>query len=113
VHEWGLARRLLKIIETEAEARRLTRVSRVRLETGALSDAERESLRFNFAAVARGTVADRAELDIVERPVTARCPACSAEVALTSHDQACPRCGARPLIPGETETLRVTELVAT
>jgi hydrogenase nickel incorporation protein HypA/HybF len=113
MHEWGLARRLLKIIEEEAGARRLTRVSRVHLETGALSDAERESLRFNFAAAARGTVAERAVLDIVERPVSAMCPACSSEVKLTSHEQACPRCGARPLISLDTETLRVTELVAT
>lgn len=93
-------------------ARHLTRVKRVRLETGALSDAEREALRFNFETAALGTVAEAAELDIVECPARAICPACLSEVMIMHHDQACPHCQAQPLTPVEGETLRVTELVA-
>jgi len=113
MHEWGLTRRLLKLIEDEARARQLTRVNRVRLETGALSAAEREALRFNFLTAARGTVAQDAELDIDECPAQALCPACLAEVMMTHHDQACPHCNAAPLTPLDGEALRITELVAT
>ena len=113
MHEWGLARRLLKLIEDEARTRRLNRVSRVRVETGALDAAEREALRFNFETAARGTVAEAAELDIVEHPARAICPACLREVMMTFHDQACPYCQAQPLTPVDAEALRITELVAT
>ena len=113
MHEWGLTRRLLTLIEDEAQARHLTRVSRVRVETGALNAAEREALRFNFETAARGTVADAAQLDIVEHPAQAICPACLREVMMTHHDQACPYCQAGPLTPVDAEALRITELVAT
>lgn len=113
MHEWGLTRRLIRLVEDEARARRLTQVKRVRLETGALSDAGRAALRFNFKTAAQGTVAQDAELDIDECPAKAMCSACLAEVTMTSHDQVCPHCQAWPLTPIDGETLRVTELVAT
>jgi hydrogenase nickel incorporation protein HypA/HybF len=113
MHEWGLARRLVTLVEDEARARQLTRVKRVRLETGALGAAEREALRFNFRTAAQGTVAQDVELDIVECPAKAMCPACLAEVMMIHHDQACPHCRAWPLTPLDGETLRITELVAT
>ena len=113
MHEWGLSHRLLELVVDEARARRLTRVKRVRLETGALSIREREALRFNFETAARGTVAEDAALDIVECPTRAMCPACLSQVMMTHHDQVCPHCGEHPLTLVDGETLRVTELVAT
>ena len=98
-----------------AEARhgdRLVRVKRVRLATGVLDDGEREALRFNFKAAARGTVAQDAELDIDECPAKALCPGCLREVLMTHHDQVCPHCQTGPLTPVDVETLRITELVA-
>ena len=112
MHEWGLARRLVRLVEDEARTRRLTRVKRVRLETDMLSAAEREALRFNFKTAAEGTIAQDVELDIVERPAQALCPTCLAEVTMIDHDQACPHCGTSPLKPLDGETLRITELVA-
>jgi hydrogenase nickel incorporation protein HypA/HybF len=113
MHEWGLTRRLLHVVEEEALARQLTRVKRVRLETGVLSETERDALRFNFKTAARGTVAQDAELDIDELPVKALCPVCHTEVLMTVHDQACTQCQAWPLSPIDGETFRITELVAT
>lgn len=113
MHEWGLSRRLLEFVENEARARRLTRVSRIRLETAVLHAAEREALRFNFHAAAQGTVAQDAELDIEIRPARALCPGCLAEVEITQADQTCPHCGAQALTPLDGEVLRITELVAT
>jgi hydrogenase nickel incorporation protein HypA/HybF len=113
MHEWGLTRRLVQLVVDEALARRVTQVKRVRLETGALSAAELDALRFNFETAARGTVAQDAELDIVACAAKAICPECLSEVMMTHHDQACPQCQAWPLTPVDGETLRVTELVAT
>jgi len=112
MHEWGLSHRLLKLIEEEAQTRQLRRVSRVRLETGALSAAEREALRFNFQIASQGTVAQGAELDIDECPTQAFCPGCLSNVMITFSDQACPRCQMQALTPLGGEVLRITELVA-
>ena len=112
MHEWGLARRLVALVEAEARTRQLTRVKRVRLETDMLGAAERDALRFNFKTAAEGTIAQDVELDIVERPAQALCPACLAEVTMLDHDQACPHCRTSPLTPLDGETLRITELVA-
>ena len=113
MHERGLTRRLLRVVEEEARARQLTRVKRVRLETGVLSETERDTVRFNFKTAAYGTVAQDAELDFDEHPVKAICPACLTEALMTCHDQACASCQAWPLSPVDGETFRITELVAT
>ena len=113
MHEWGLTRRLIKLVEDEARARQLAQVTRVRLATGVLNEAEREALRFNFKTAAQGTVAQGAELDIDECPARALCPSCLREILMTEHDQACPHCRTSPLIPMDGEALRITELVAT
>ena len=113
MHEWGLARRLVTLVEDEARTRQLTRLIRVRLETGMLGAAEREDLRLNFKTAARGTMVQDAELDIVESPAESMCPACLAQVLMVDHDQACPHCRTSPLTPLDGETLRITELVTT
>lgn len=113
MHELGVTRRLVKLVEDEARARRLTRVKRVRLELGALAGIEDEALRFNFRAAAQGTVAQDAELDIVSCPDRAWCPQCRAEIMVASRDQPCPACKSWPLTPLDHEALRITELVAT
>ncbi len=113
MHEWGLAQRILKQIEDEAQARRLTRISRVRVETAALNAAECEALRFNFESAARDSIAEDAVLDIVAGPGQALCPVCLSEVTIADHHQPCPRCGAQPLTMLHADSVRITELVAT
>jgi len=111
MHEWALTRRLLQLIEGEARARRLTRVSRVRLR-GALTPAECDSVRFNFLALARGTIAHEAELEIESHPVSARCPACGGEALMLDHHQPCPHCAMPTLAPVEGELLSIIEMTA-
>jgi len=111
MHEWGLTRRLLQLVEDEAKALRLTRISRVRL-CGAMNPAEFDTLRVNFLAAARGTVAQEAELEIESCPVPGRCPACGCETLIRDHHQRCPRCGGEPLVALGDELLRIVELTA-
>jgi len=111
MHEWHLTRRLLQLVEDEAKALRLTRISRVRLR-GALNAAEAEILRINFLAVARGTVAQGAALEIESCAVPGRCPACGCAAPLRDHHQRCPRCGGEPLVALGDELLRIVELTA-
>ena len=68
MHEMSLAESALQIIEQAAVANNLRRVSKVRLEIGQLMAVEPQSLRCCLELVARGSLADGAELEITEIP---------------------------------------------
>ena len=66
MHEMSLCESIMQIIEDEAQRQGFERVIRVRLEIGRLSGVEIEAMRFGFDAVTRDSLADGAELEIIE-----------------------------------------------
>lgn len=82
----------------------------VRLEIGALAAVEIESLRFAFDVVRSGSVADGAELDIVQVPGSAWCMQCSRSVAIAERGDPCPECGSWQLQVTGGDQMRVKEL---
>lgn len=90
MHEASLARRLLDVVLAAAGDARVCAVRGWIAETESLS---RESLAFQFAAHARGTVAEGARLELRLMRVEARCQGCDATYAPDHHVLVCPRCG--------------------
>lgn len=110
MHEMSLAEGILQIIEDQAKSRKFRRVSAVVLEIGQLAGVEVEALRFAFDAVTRDSVAEGAELQIVEVAGRAWCLSCSESVPITQLYDECPRCGSVQLqVTGGSE-MRVKEL---
>ncbi|MEL6318658.1 MAG: hydrogenase/urease maturation nickel metallochaperone HypA, partial [Pseudomonadota bacterium] len=68
------------------------------------------ALRFSFDAVTRNTVADAAQLDIIDVDGRAWCMACEGEVAVTQRFDACPNCGSHQLQVIGGDDLRVKDL---
>ena len=64
MHEVSLIESVVAIVAYERRRQAFLRVRTIRLQVGALGHAEPDSLRFCFDAVARGTIADGAELII-------------------------------------------------
>lgn len=62
MHEVSLCESIIKIIEKQAEKEKFAHVLRVQLTVGELSGASPESLAFAFPLVAKGTVAEGADL---------------------------------------------------
>ncbi len=93
MHEAALARRLLSaVLRGAADAA----ASRVRAARGWIAETETlsaESLTFHFAALARGTAADGARLELRLVHVEARCRACAAVYGPEHHVLLCPSCG--------------------
>ena len=93
MHEASLARQIVAVV--------VDRVGnaapyRVRVVRGWVADTEalsRDSLALQFAAHARGTVADGARLELRLERVAARCRACAASFAPDHHLLLCPQCG--------------------
>lgn len=111
MHEMSLAESVLQIIEDAVRNQKVNRVRSVVLEIGALSAVEPDAMRFCFDAVTRGSIAEGAQLEIIEQPGKASCMDCGAvSILLTERFSLCPECqSARILITGG-DAMRVKEL---
>ena len=110
MHEMSITRNIVAIVSEHAGARR---VKRVRLEIGQLSAVIPDAIRFCFEVVARGTVLEGAELEILSIPGRARCRSCGDEVEMDGLIAAC-HCGGRNLerLAGEELNIKEMELEA-
>ena len=93
MHEMSLAESVLQIIEESARTQNFRRVRTVVLEIGKLAAVEADAMRFCFDAVTRGSIAEGAQLEIIETPGAGRCIACGRTVALLEQYGLCPECG--------------------
>jgi hydrogenase nickel incorporation protein HypA/HybF len=101
---------MLRIVTDAAARNAAARVHTVWVELGALAHVEPQALRFCFDAVARGTVAEGAALEIATTPGVAWCMPCATQVALARLGDACPSCGSHQLQVIAGEEMRVKEI---
>ena len=94
MHELAIADAIVTIASAHAGERRVTKVF---VRVGHLRQVVPSALEFAFELVARGTVAEGAELEVEHVPATARCTACAAATELTDFLAACARCGSMDL----------------
>jgi hydrogenase nickel incorporation protein HypA/HybF len=110
MHEMSMLESIIESVETEHRKRPFGRVRMIRLTLGALAAAEAESLRFCFAIIAEGSVAEGARLDIDTVRGEGWCADCAASVALTERYAPCPVCGGARLRLTAGEELQLTEI---
>lgn len=103
MHEMALTRSVLDIVLEEAERHGAAEVRSVRLTIGSLRDIVEGMFDGLFAHLARGTVAEHAELVIVRTPAAVRCNACGyvfhpnlrGEGGRAAETPVCPACRRR------------------
>ncbi|MCC8935714.1 hydrogenase maturation nickel metallochaperone HypA [Bradyrhizobium sp. Arg62] len=110
MHEMALCQSIIEIVEEEARRRSFSLVRSICLEIGALSHVAPQAIRFCFAVVATRTIADNADLRIIELPGEAWCMTCSTTVEIARRDEGCPCCGSYQLQVTAGEEMRVKEL---
>ena len=110
MHEMSLAEGVLQIIEGAAQKQNFSRVRTVWLEIGQLAGVEAEAMKFCFDAVMRDSIAQDAELVIIELPGQAWCMACSDTVHVQALFDACPKCGSHQVQVTGGNEMRVKEL---
>lgn len=110
MHEMSLLESIIETIEDEHRKQPFGRVRMIRLTLGALSTAEPDSLRFCFAIIARGSVAEGARLEIDTVRGAGWCEDCRASVALIERYGPCPVCGGARLDMTAGDELQLTEL---
>jgi hydrogenase nickel incorporation protein HypA/HybF len=110
MHEMSLCEGLVQTLEEQAAAQHFVKVHKVWLEIGALAVIEPEAMRFSFPLVARGTVAEDAELITELVDAAAWCMQCSSRVAVRRHGEGCPHCGGYQLQILDGQQMRVRQL---
>ncbi len=110
MHEMSLCEGVIQLIEQQADEQQFTSVNTVCLEIGTLAGVEIEAMRFSFDAIAKGTIADAAKLEIISVQGLAECPLCKQQTEVTARYDLCPQCGHYPLDILAGEEMRIKEL---
>jgi hydrogenase nickel incorporation protein HypA/HybF len=113
MHEISLCEGIRTVIEDQARTHSFDRVTRIRLEIGRFSCIEKSALSLAFDAVMNGTVADGAELVLIDVPGRAMCYDCLKEVTLDDRLGPCPECGGTTLMPIAGDEMRIKNMEVT
>lgn len=111
MHEVWLCTRILEIIQQKAMEQKAGRVKKIVLEIGLLAAVDSSSLKFSFDVLTQGTLAESAELVILEIPGEALCESCQKRVPLRQYYDECEACGSHSLKVTQGEELRVKSMV--
>jgi len=110
MHEMSLAEGVLQLIEDSAKTQDFSRVRTVWLEIGQLAGVEVEAMKFCFEAVVNDSIAQGAQLVIIEIPGQAWCLHCAEVVNVKALYDACPKCGSHQVQVTGGNEMRVKEL---
>lgn len=110
MHEMSLAESVLQIIEDSSRSQNFQRVHRVVLEIGKLSAVEPDAMRFCFDVVMRGTLAEGAQLEIIETPGAGICLSCGIVTIMEDQYGICTHCGSPQLKITSGNQMRVKDL---
>lgn len=112
MHELSICQNLFALLDREARQHGVSKVIRVRLAIGRLSCLDPDALRFAFDAMASGTIAEAAELQIDQPPIHATCKDCGSAIELLSRFEPCGSCGGTSLELEGGEEMRLLEMEA-
>ncbi|MET1413746.1 hydrogenase maturation nickel metallochaperone HypA [Roseibium sp. HPY-6] len=110
MHEMSLCEGIRNVIEDQAKQHAVNRVTRVRLELGRFGGVEKDALHFAFDVVMRNSVAEGAELVVIDLPGRALCYDCMEEVTIEHRFDPCPSCGGGKLMPQGGDEMRIKDL---
>lgn len=98
MHEMAVAASLLELAEDAARSQGCARLTRVRVDYGALAGIMPEALALCFDSLIQGTPHEGARLELVRLPLRLRCPFCGTvfgddESGADARWLPCPGCG--------------------
>ncbi|WP_417249145.1 hydrogenase maturation nickel metallochaperone HypA [Celeribacter sp.] len=110
MHEMSLCEGIREVIEQQARDHNVKAVKRVRLEIGRFAGVEKPALEFAFEVVMRGSVAEKAVLEMIDLPGQAMCYDCMKEVEIDTRLAPCPDCGGGRLMPVSGDEMRIRDM---
>ena len=107
MHELSLTRNIVSIVTEKAQG---AKVSQVTLEIGKFSAVLPDALQFCFDLVTKGTVAEGAELEIIETPGIGKCRTCGNQFELPHMFSPC-ACGSTNISRVSGSELNIKQMV--
>lgn len=106
MHEYQIARDILKVALESAENHGAGKVTAVKVRLGAGQAVSQETMQTCFQAVAQDTIARDAALAVIITPYQAQCPKCGHQFETLEWMTACPECEAAPVqVTGGSEVV--------
>ncbi len=93
MHELSITQQLLDLTLRHAEQANAARVVRLNLVIGEFSAVVDDSIQFYWDIVAKGTLAEQAELCFERVPGRLGCVSCGCEFLFSEFESRCPDCG--------------------
>jgi len=116
MHELQVTERILDIAVKHAAGHDVSKIVRIGLKIGELSDLEDEWIQRYFDYLSRGTLAENAKLAIQKAPIVLECESCTHSFSVRREelgDATCPECGGSDsrLISGREYLIENIEVV--
>ena len=94
MHELGIAQDFWTVIKEQAEINKLKKVTSIIIVIGEASGIEKCFLEHSIKDhIIPGTIAENAKIDIIIRPLSAKCRSCGKEITKDSlTEMNCPHC---------------------
>ena len=93
MHELAITEGIMEAAIPAACEAGAVRILEIRLKIGELSGVFPECIRDYLQVVAKGTIAEGAQLKVEKIPVTIKCSSCGFEGAINRRKIRCPECG--------------------
>ncbi|MFG6100089.1 hydrogenase maturation nickel metallochaperone HypA [Leptothoe sp. ISB3NOV94-8A] len=110
MHEIGLIQTALSVALDHAQDQGARQIHRIQLQVGELSGVDPDALAFAFDVVSGGTLAEKAELELIPIPVRCYCSSCQQIFQPSDWVYKCPRCHQLSTDIRQGKTLALTSL---
>jgi hydrogenase nickel incorporation protein HypA/HybF len=111
MHELSLLENVREILEGHAVSQDFSKVTQITLAIGKLSCVEPEALRFGFAVVMQGSLAENAELVITETDGIGLCQHCGRQMPMETLYDPCVYCGSAKVTVVQGAEMKIKDLV--
>ncbi len=111
MHEVSVCESIIDIVIEHASKESASRVTSIRLKIGEMAGVALDSMRFAFGIVAKGTLAEGAELIIDTIPLAARCRSCGRNFKITNYAFSCAHCNSPEIEVVSGRELCIEEIV--
>jgi len=112
MHELGIVYEVIRVVDSFVVENRLTKVDKIVLEIGQLSQAIPRFIEECYPAAVSETAYEDTKLEIVTLPAEGSCNSCKTVYNIVEHRKICPSCGSDDyhLISGQEFSIK--EIVA-
>ena len=93
MHELSVTEGILKICLDEGKKYNVEKIKKINIVVGELTGLMPSCISYYFNIVAKGTLAEEAEISITYEKVKIKCKSCGFEGQFLSNQYVCPNCG--------------------